>query len=208
MRVCQAVPIAGIAIILAVLPVARAEEGAPASYQPCIACHGNAGQGNTDLRAPALAGQGEAYLARQMTHFKSGIRGSNEKDTLGAQMKAMVVPLSEDDISRLASYLSGLPTSAPEAVTGDLKNGNNLYQGNCGACHGGKAEGNPTLNAPGLAWLDANYLKLQYRNFQQGLRGTHPDDTYGRQMQIMANSLPTEKDLDDVIAYIHSLATE
>ena len=30
----------------------------------------------------------------------------------------------------------------------------------------------------------------------------------GRQMQVMSNSLPTEEDLDDVIAYIHSLATE
>ena len=108
----------------------------------------------------------------------------------------------------MASWLSGLPRPAPEAATGDLKNGNNLYHGNCGACHGGKAEGNPALNAPGLAWLDADYLKLQYRNFQQGLRGAHPDDTYGRQMQVMSSSLPSEQALDDVIAYIHALAKQ
>ena len=49
---------------------------------------------------------------------------------------------------------------------------------------------------------------MQYQNFQQGLRGKHPDDTYGRQMQVMANSLPTEKDLDDVIAYGANLHIE
>ncbi len=54
--------------------------------------------------------------------------------------------------------------------------------------------------------LDAAYLKHQYQNFQLGIRGTHPEDTYGRQMKMMATSLPTDKDLDDVIAYIQSLA--
>lgn len=124
-------------------------------------------------------------------------------------MKAMAASLSDEDIAALSSYLAGLARPAPEAVAGgDLQHGNNLYHGICGACHGGGAQGNPALNAPGLAWLDAAYLKLQYYNFQQGLRGTHPEDTYGRQMQLMSNSLRTEQDLDDVIAYMHSRALE
>jgi cytochrome c553 len=176
-------------------------------YQPCIACHGDAAQGNASLGAPALAGQDSAYLARQLQHFKSGVRGSDARDTYGAQMKAMAVPLSDDAIAQLAQYLAALPKPVLAApATGDLKNGNNFYHAKCGACHGGKAEGNPGLNSPGLASLDAAYLKRQYHNFQLGVRGTHADDKFGRQMKMMSTSLPTDNDLDDVIAYIHSMA--
>jgi cytochrome c oxidase subunit 2 len=169
---------------------------------------GGLGPGYAELGAPALAGQHEAYLARQLTHFRSGIRGGDARDTLGAQMKAMAAPLSDDDIDALADYLAGLAAPAPAAVRGDFNNGRKLYQGNCGACHGAQAEGNPALNAPGLAWLDAAYMKRQYDNYREGLRGAHPDDTHGRQMKAMSNSLATEKDLDDVIAYMQSLALE
>lgn len=176
-------------------------------YQPCIACHGDAAQGNVALGAPALAGQDSAYLVRQLQHFKSGVRGSDPRDSQGAQMRAMALPLSDDAMLQLAQYLSALPQPVPTGTAaGDLKNGNNFYHAKCGACHGGKAEGNPGLNAPGLAWLDAAYLERQFHNFQLGVRGAHADDKFGRQMKMMSTSLPTEKDLDDVIAYIHSLA--
>ena len=86
---------------------------------------------------------------------------------------------------------------------GDLRNGNNLYHGKCGACHGGQAEGNAALRAPRLAGLDAAYIRRQFAHFRDGLRGTDPKDIPGRQMAMMAKTLPTERDLDDVIAYIH-----
>jgi cytochrome c oxidase subunit 2 len=84
-----------------------------------------------------------------------------------------------------------------------LRNGNNLYHGKCGACHGGHAEGNPALNAPRLAGLDATYIRRQFSHFRDGVRGTDPRDVSGRQMAMMARTLPTERDLDDVIAFIH-----
>jgi hypothetical protein len=34
------------------------------------------------------------------------------------------------------------------------------------------------------------------------VRGTDPQDVTGRQMAMMAKTLPTERDLDDVIAFI------
>ncbi|MCZ6831624.1 MAG: cytochrome c, partial [Gammaproteobacteria bacterium] len=74
----------------------------------------------------------------------------------------------------------------------------------CGACHGGKAQGNPALNAPRLAGLDSAYLKRQYQNYVAGIRGAHADDRYGKQMAMMATLLSTEQDLDDVIAFIHA----
>ena len=183
-------------------------QDAPAAYGSCVACHGAAGEGNVALNSPALAGQQSAYIERQLQHFKSGLRGADPKDTLGAQMRGMAATLSDDDITAIASYLSALalpPVKAP--ASGDLKNGNNYYQANCGACHGGKAEGNAALNSPALASLDTDYLQRQYKNFQSGARGSSADDRYGRQMAMMANSLPSEQDLADVIAFIHSLAT-
>lgn len=179
------------------------------SYQTCVACHGDAGQGNAALQAPALAGQDAAYLARQLHNFKAGVRGGDPADSLGAQMKGMASVLGDGDIQAVAEWLSELaPPAGITPQAGDLKNGNNYYQSKCGACHGGKAEGNPELNAPALAWLDAAYLKRQYVNFQQGLRGANADDKYGRQMKMMSTTLPADKDLDDVIAFINSLAPQ
>jgi len=186
---------------------AVAGEGAPAAYGSCVACHGAAGEGNSALNSPALAGQQAAYLERQLKHFRSGVRGSDPADTLGGQMKGMAMTLAEADIPVLAQWLASQPM--PVVATpaqGDLKNGNNYYQSKCGACHGGRAEGNAGLNAPALVGLDAAYIKRQYNNFQKGLRGEHAEDKYGRQMKMMSTSLPGDKDLDDVIAFIHTLA--
>lgn len=194
-------------LLLLTMSATHADETAQGKYQACVACHGDAAQGNAELGAPALAGQGGAYLQRQLQHFKAGVRGSDPRDAKGAQMKAMAATLADDDILLLTEYLAALPqavTVSPAA--GDLKNGNNYFQATCGACHGVQAQGNPGLNAPALALLDAAYLKTQYQNFREGIRGAHADDPYGRQMKMMSNSLPSDKDLDDVIAYIQSLA--
>ena len=48
------------------------------------------------------------------------------------------------------------------------------------------------------------YLLTQLQNFKQGLRGAHPGDVTGRQMESMVLSLSDEK-MHDVIAYINSL---
>lgn len=190
---------------LAALPV-TANEAGRTLYQSCVACHGAAAEGNVALKAPALAGQQQAYLERQLQHFKQGIRGNDANDSAGTQMAAMAATLdSGQAVSDVSAYLAGLPvTVAADPQEGDLRNGNNYYHSTCGACHGGKAEGNSSFNAPRLSGLSADYIKRQYRNFQQGLRGSHPDDRFGRQMKLMSNSLPSDKDLDDVIAFIQS----
>jgi cytochrome c553 len=175
-----------------------------AEYAVCVACHGASGEGDAALNAPALAGQDADYLVRQLMHFKNGLRGADAADVYGAQMRGMAATLdSEEAVIAVANYLAALPavvsSEVPEA---NLRNGENQYNGACGACHGGKAQGNPALNAPRLAGLDAAYLKRQYKNYGAGIRGAHPDDRYGKQMAMMANMLGSEQDLDDVIAFI------
>jgi cytochrome c553 len=174
-------------------------------YAVCVACHGASGEGNVSLKAPALAAQDADYLARQLRHFKSGVRGGEPKDVFGAQMRGMAGTLAtEQAITDVSAYIAAMPPVPVAAAPGDanLRNGENLYNGACGACHGGRAQGNPALNSPRLSGLDAAYLKRQYRNYGAGIRGSHADDRYGKQMKMMSGMLPSEKDLDDVIAFI------
>jgi len=177
------------------------------AYASCAACHGASGEGIATLNAPALAGQTEAYLARQLNNFRAGIRGTDASDINGMQMRAMAAVLPDETaVADVAAYLAGLPAPAVSADTAgaDLRNGENQYNGACGACHGGDAQGNTALNAPRLAGLGSVYLKRQYQNFASGVRGAHPDDRLGQQMKMMATMLASEKDLDDVIAFIGS----
>jgi cytochrome c oxidase subunit 2 len=174
-------------------------------FAPCVACHGSKGEGNPTLNAPAIAGQDAAYLERQLHNFRKRRRGAHKSDAIGAQMQAAATALADDAaVTKVASYVAKLPKTTNTApVTGNLHKGNNLYQGKCGACHGGAAEGNPALKAPRLAGLDASYIKRQFAHFRDGVRGTDPQDTPGRQMAMMAKTLATEHDLDDIIAFIH-----
>ncbi len=66
----------------------------------CAACHGAAGVSAVPTY-PNLAGQKEAYLAKQLTDFKSGTRND-------PTMKGMVASLSDADIADLAAYYASL----------------------------------------------------------------------------------------------------
>ena len=91
---------------------------------------------------------------------------------------------------------------APAAHSaGDAEKGKVLYN-ICTACHGPNAEGNPALNAPANAGQDPWYLTRQLKNFRSGIRGAHPDDTFGAQMRPMAMMLAGDQDIADVVAYL------
>jgi cytochrome c553 len=173
-------------------------------YAGCVACHGESGAGNEALQAPALAGLDAVYLMRQLHNFKAGIRGADVTDTAGAQMRASAALLADEAaMTDVTAYIASFPPPAVAPVAGaDLRNGSNHYQASCGACHGGRAEGNTALFSPRLAGQHTAYLKRQYLNFREGLRGAHPDDKYGRQMKVMSAALPAAKDLDDVLGFI------
>jgi cytochrome c553 len=195
-----------IAMAMAWAAAAQAATGQQ-TFAICAACHGARGEGNVATGAPAIAGQQLGYLQRQLSNFRSGLRGTHKDDTYGAQMRAGAQAVLKDDkaIVAVATYVASLPaTSVKPAGKFDARNGNNLYQGKCGACHGVKAEGNAALFAPRLAGLDAAYIKRQFNNFKHGVRGAQAQDKYGRQMAMMAATIASERELDDVIGYIHA----
>ena len=76
----------------------------------------------------------------------------------------------------------------------------------CAACHGQQGEGLQALNAPKLAGQNGQYLKRQIMHFKTGVRGSHEDDMYGRQMAPMAATLVNEAAIDNVIAHIQTLS--
>ena len=78
-------------------------------YTSCGACHGVKAQGNYALQAPALAGQDDWYMKRQLENFRLGIRGTHEEDNYGHQMVLMARSLqNEQSINDLMAYLSTL----------------------------------------------------------------------------------------------------
>lgn len=78
-------------------------------YAVCGSCHGVNGEGNQSLNAPALAGQEAWYVERQLKNFKTGIRGSDPKDTYGMQMAPMAATLADDQaIADVAAYIESL----------------------------------------------------------------------------------------------------
>jgi cytochrome c553 len=66
----------------------------------CAACHGTEGISAIPIY-PNLAGQKEAYLAKQLHDFKSDKRND-------PTMKGMVAALSDEDIADLAAYYASL----------------------------------------------------------------------------------------------------
>jgi cytochrome c oxidase subunit 2 len=103
-------------------------------------------------------------------------------------------------------WLASQPTYAE--ITGrapaDPIAGKSLYAA-CAACHGPEAEGNQATNAPKLAGLEPWYLIRQLQNFKSGVRGQHPQDTYGQQMKAFASTLADRAAMADVAAYIQTL---
>jgi cytochrome c oxidase subunit 2 len=186
--------------------VAGNAEAGRANYAVCSACHGPQAQGNQALNAPKLNSQAGWYLARQLRNFKQGIRGADDRDTYAKQMIPMAATLADDTaINNVVAYIGSLPDErTPATLAGDPERGKSLYT-TCAACHGNAGQGVWSTNAPRLAHMSDWYLARQLRNFQQGIRGTHPQDFSGAQMVLMAKILPDERAIDDLLAYVHTL---
>ena len=169
----------------------------------CSACHGAAGEGNAALGAPALTQLSAEYLARQLRHFIKGVRGAHPDDAAGKRMALSVANLDEADVAGLATLIATeLPPARPaNANKGDASRGEDYC-----ACHGGNAQGNDALGAPALAGLNDWYLRSSYQSYLDRVRGSHPEDFYGAQMSRLAPALADRDDIDDVIAFIATLA--
>lgn len=173
--------------------------------QQCAGCHMPDASGNPALNAPNLTGLTQGYLSRQINNYRTGVRGSDPRDSGGAMMVAVVTALSDEQVLSVSSFIAALPTVRAPAMPGrGGLAGRGLYSG-CKSCHGSGGEGNESLKAPRLAGQHADYLALQLANFRNGIRGTDPKDRYGYQMAAIARALPGEEAIDSLVEYISHL---
>lgn len=196
-------------IILVFITASAYTQADEALYQQrCAACHGENGEGNAAMQAPSIAAMSQAYLERQLRHFRDGQRGTHTEDTAGQTMRAMALPLTDKMIATVSAYLFGLPEPVlfTEKEFAGFR-GRGLYSG-CASCHGAGGEGYPDLGAPKLTQQHSWYLRAQIDNFRKGLRGTHKEDERGQQMRLMAESIHSEADIDSLIKHITGLGVK
>ncbi|MBS1952229.1 MAG: cytochrome c [Bacteroidetes bacterium] len=172
----------------------------------CKTCHGVAGEGNQQMKSPALANLDGDYLLRQFRNFKNNVRGGVQADTLGNQMATIAKTLNDTLLIRdVIAYIDSMPqVKSMERLSGDWKNGEQIYQGLCGSCHGPEGKGNVKLNAPQLNGLSSWYLRSQFNKFKNGYRGVNPNDKYGVQMAAIVTVVKESQSVEDVITYLRS----
>jgi cytochrome c oxidase subunit 2 len=186
-------------------------ENGKTKFVVCEACHQPTGSGSKEIGAPRIAGQNPWYEQRQLRNFKAGIRGTKPEDKFGAVMRPMALTLPTDqDIEDVIAYFDTLkPEILPQTVQGgDATKGKETYA-ICAACHGDDGKGIEVLSAPRVAGIPDWYLERQIRNFDTGIRGTHAEDIFGRQMGVIQKlMLPDDQAILDVITFINTLPKE
>lgn len=171
----------------------------------CTTCHGVEGIGNIVIEAPRLAGMEAWYLKRQLESFRAGLRGTHGEDTQGIAMRPMAAKLSDESIADIVDWVGEWEYVPAEAtVDGNVRQGRTSFQV-CAACHSDDAGGNEALGAPALAGQNDWYLITQLRNFRAGFRGSHQEDTYGKQMVTMSQTLRDDQAVINVVSYINTL---
>lgn len=174
----------------------------------CAVCHGPEGGGQSRLAAPRIGGLPAWYVERQLENFRRGIRGGAEQDIYGTQMHAIALMLDGGDrvIPDVAEHISSLSPDWPEqTVPGDAERGEDLYTV-CAACHGEQGRGSQQLNTPTLVGMSDWYLLRQLQYFKNGVRGAHPEDTFGAQMVPIMDMFEGRQDLVDLVAYINTFS--
>ena len=78
----------------------------PAAWSGCVACHGNQGQGNPAVLAPAIRGQLSAYLLKRIKAFKYQAGDAVVLSDSQQAMQQVMQSLSEQDMQQLSDYLA------------------------------------------------------------------------------------------------------
>jgi cytochrome c553 len=171
-----------------------------AASATCAGCHGADGN-SANPEWPKLAGQGAAYLVKQLHNFKDG-------DRKNATMAPMAMALSDQDMDNLAAYYSGQATAQGAADEKLVELGQKIYRGGnpasgvsaCIGCHGPNGAGNPAAKFPALSGQHAKYVENQLHAFANDER----NNDAGKMMRSIAGKM-TEKEIQAVASYVQGL---
>src|SRR3982750_3587764 len=99
---------------------------------PCLACHGEKGQSETE-NTPSLGGQQPAYTLIQLFMFREKLRTFEP-------MNEMAKALTDDDLRTFSEFIGKLPAPKPPASASDdparLQRAQILVQQHrCNSCH-------------------------------------------------------------------------
>jgi cytochrome c553 len=164
----------------------------------CITCHGPKGQ-SAVAAWPKLSAQHAAYTVKQLKSYKDGSR-------VNAIMMGMSMPLNDQDMINIATYLSQQAPSQGVAQNKDtIELGKSIYRGGiaskgvqaCAGCHSPNGAGIPSqYPRQGGQWAEYSYNQLM--NFNQGTRKN-------AQMNSIASKLSDQemKAVADYMAGLH-----
>jgi cytochrome c553 len=147
----------------------------------CATCHGATGQGNATIGAPALAGDGVAYLREQLRHFAAGTR-------INPIMQPIAHALTPAERDAVAAAFAAMPAPVPHpvAAAADPLGARLARRGRwsiglpgCEQCHGPEGIG-VGPHFPHLAGLTASYIAAQLNAFRAGTRPGGPQGLMAR----------------------------
>jgi len=151
----------------------------------CVGCHGTDGN-STSTDYPKLASQGEEYLIKQITDFKTGARVED-------YMTPMAETVKNEDIADIAAYFSSLPIKTASVKNVNTEQGEKIYTTGiaskglaaCVTCHGEDGKGIPLAKFPSIANQIPEYTAKTLKDFRGGVRHNDPQ----KMMQTIANKL-------------------
>src|SRR5436309_1725767 len=124
---------------------------------PCLACHGERGQSQTE-NTPSLGGQQPAYALIQLFMFREKLR-------VFEPMNEMAKGLTDDDLRAFSEYIEKMPKPKPADDAGDparLQRAQALIaQHHCSSCHNADFSGRD--NIPRIADQREDYLQKTMR---------------------------------------------
>ncbi|MGA7808116.1 c-type cytochrome [Bradyrhizobium sp.] len=163
----------GVVLALALVASSGQAETIEQRAAPCLGCHGEQGQSQTE-NIPSLGGQQAAYALVQLFMFREKLRSF-------APMNEMAKLLSDDDLRSFSDYIAKLPKPQPPADAGDparIQRAQLLAaRYHCSSCHRPDFSGGD--NVPRIADQREDYLAKtlsEYKdNSRHGYDGTMAD---------------------------------
>jgi cytochrome c553 len=143
---------------------------------PCLACHGERGQSETE-NTPSLSAQQAPYALIQLFMFREKLR-------VFEPMNEMAKALNDDDLRAFSEFIGKLPKPEPPADAGDparLQRAQALVQQHhCNSCHNADFSGKD--NVPRIADQREDYLAKTMREYKDNSRHGY-DATMAEVMQ-------------------------
>lgn len=137
-------------------------------YGTCAACHGPDGGGVADGSIPAIAGQPQRVLVKQLADF----RGSRRLDIRMEHFADRRHLEGAQDIADVSAYAASLVRATPAGI-GDgtkLAAGGRAWIARCAGCHGATGQADAARALPRLAGQHAAYLERQLLDAVAGRR--------------------------------------